>query len=169
MEDEMKQPVISRPEFPEGYLPKEPEAFLTWAHVEQKLGGALHYWLCSVRPDGRPHVVPRWGVWVDGKLYYDGSPETRHARNIAENDQVNLHLESGEEVVIMEGVAGAILKPPTSLAAKVALAYAAKYAARGYAPQPDQWDDGGLYAFTPHKVLAWTEFNRDPTRFVLEP
>lgn len=112
--------------------------------------------------------MPRWGVWVDDKLYYDGSPETRHARNIVENDHVNLHLESGEDVVIMDGIAGAICKPPAGLAEKVALAYALKYGARGYTPQPDQWDDGGLYAFTPHKVLAWTAFNRDPTRFVLE-
>ena len=39
----MKQPVISRPEFPEGYLPEKPEAFLTWADVEQKMSNALHY------------------------------------------------------------------------------------------------------------------------------
>jgi hypothetical protein len=85
---------IIRPTFPEGYV-LDPKALLTWAHVVQRLTEARHYWLCSVRPDGRPHVAPRWAVWIEDRLYYDGSPETRHARNIAANPRVALHLESG--------------------------------------------------------------------------
>jgi len=50
----------------------------------QRLDEAKNYWLCSVPPDGRPHVIPKWAVWVDDKIYYDGSPQTRHAKNIAE-------------------------------------------------------------------------------------
>ena len=33
-----------------------------------------------VRPDGTPHSVPRWGVWLDGRFWYDGAPTTRHTR-----------------------------------------------------------------------------------------
>ena len=87
----MKEPIITRPHFPDGYVP-DPKAFLTWSHVEQKLAGARNYWLCTVRPNGRPHSIPKWGVWVEDRLYFDGSPETRHARNIARNPYISLHL-----------------------------------------------------------------------------
>jgi nitroimidazol reductase NimA-like FMN-containing flavoprotein (pyridoxamine 5'-phosphate oxidase superfamily) len=163
----MADPKISRPHFPKGYL-ENPKALLPWSHVEQRLSDALHYWLCTVRPDGRPHAVPKWAVYVDAKIYFDGSPETRHARNIAQNPQVVLHLESGEDVIIVEGTAKEYGKPAAELALQIAQAYAQKYADRGYAPEPDQWDEGGLFEITPHTVIAWTQFTDDPTRFTLE-
>jgi hypothetical protein len=163
----MADPKISRPHFPKGYL-ENPKALLPWSHVEQRLSDALHYWLCTVRPDGRPHAVPKWAVYVDAKIFFDGSPETRHARNIAQNSQVALHLESGEDVIIVEGTAKEYGKPAAELALQIAQAYAQKYADRGYAPEPEQWDEGGLFEITPHTVIAWTQFTEDPTRFTLE-
>jgi Pyridoxamine 5'-phosphate oxidase len=163
----MNQPRITRPRFPKGYV-ENPQAFLPWSHVQQRLLEAKNYWLCSVRPNGQPHVVPKWGVWVNDKFYFDGSPDTRHARNIALNSSVSLHLESGDDVVILEGLAQALHKPSSDLAVKVARAYSAKYAALGYTPAPDQWDNGGLFEITVQMALAWTKFTDDPTRFVFE-
>ena len=77
-------PKISRPKLPKGYVDK-PISEVSWEHVEERLTASINYWLCTVYPDGRPHVVPRWGAFLDGKLYYDGSPETRHARNLEKN------------------------------------------------------------------------------------
>jgi len=163
----MELPKITRPQFPQGYV-DNPSASLTWAYVVKRLSESKNYWLCSVRPNGRPHAIPRWGVFVDGKFYYDGSPETRHARNILENPFVALHLESGDEAVIAEGTCAAAGKPSAALAQKLAAAYCAKYEQFGYAPASDQWDQEGLYVFTPRKVLAWTKFMEDPTKFVLD-
>ena len=163
----MENPKVSLPHFPPGYI-TNPKTLLPWSQVEQRLAEAKNYWLCSVRPDGRPHAVPRWGVYVNGKIYYDGSPQTRHARNIMENPQVVVHLESGDQAVIVEGRAKAAPQPTPELGQKLAAAYAAKYAP-GYTPAPDSWDTGGLYQVTPRKVLAWTSFVDDPTRFVFEP
>lgn len=160
----MTKPQISRPGFPPGYV-EDPQAWMTWEMVEEKLVMAVHYWLCTVRPDGRPHAIPKWGVWVGGKFYCDGSPETRHARNLASNPHTALHLESGAEVVIVEGECRALSAPERPLAQRVAAAYTAKYSDLGYAPAPDQWDEGGLFALTPRKALAWTSFTDDPTRF----
>jgi hypothetical protein len=28
------------------------------------------YWLATVRPDGRPHVMPILAVWVNGMLFF---------------------------------------------------------------------------------------------------
>ena len=163
----MKAPSVMRPTFPEGYV-EHPTGMLTWEHVVPRLVEAQSYWLCSVRPDGRPHAIPKWGVWVAGKLYFDGSAKTRHARNIAQNPQVVVHLESGDEVVIVEGHCKALGKPAPALADQVAQEYRRKYAAHGYAPQATQWDAGGLYAVTPCTVLAWTNFADDPTKFVFD-
>ena len=163
----MNQPQITRPHFPAGYV-DNPKTLVPWSHVEQRLTGAKNYWLCSTRPNGQPHAVPKWAVWVEDKIYFDGSPETRHARNIARNPQAAVHLESGDYVIIVEGEAQALSKPSPELAQKVADAYATKYAALGYAPKPDQWDNGGLFEITPRTVLAWTQFTEDPTKFVLK-
>ena len=164
----MAKPKATRPHFPPGYVDR-PSGHVAWEWVEQRLEQAVHYWLCTVRPDGRPHAVPKWAVWVDGSIYFDGSPETLHARNLARNPEVVVHLESGEQAVMVEGQARAFGRPGAGLAARLAAAYRGKYAALGYAPQPDQWDDGGLFEILPRVILAWTKFSEDPTKFVLEP
>jgi len=163
----MEPPKISRPKFPRGYV-DHPVSEVPWEYVEKRLIESIHYWLCSVYPDGRPHVIPRWGVFLDRKFYYDGSPETRHARNLETNPNVTLHLESGSDVAIMEGVSQPASKPAPELAERLAAAYCLKYESEGYAPKPDQWDEGGLYVFTPRKCLAWTKFFENPTKFSFE-
>jgi nitroimidazol reductase NimA-like FMN-containing flavoprotein (pyridoxamine 5'-phosphate oxidase superfamily) len=163
----MTGPKVSRPQFPPGYL-ENPKGLLPWSHVERRLTEALHYWLCTVRPNGRPHAVPKWAVYVQEKIYFDGSSETRHARNIAHNPNVVLHLESGEDVIIVEGVAKETGKPAAELAEQIARGYAQKYASWGYTPASSQWDEGGLFEIKPHTVIAWTQFTEDPTRFSLE-
>ena len=160
----MPTPQVTRPHFPKGYV-DNPKSLLAWEQVEQKLAEARHYWLCSVRPNGRPHAIPTWAVWVNGHIYFDGSPETRHARNIARNPCVSVHLESGEKVVIVEGTAKEV-QPSSDLATAIAREYAAKYATLGYAPEPHSWDAGGLFEIKPHTVMAWNNFAEDPTKFV---
>ncbi len=163
----MKTPRVSRPVFPPGYV-DHPTGEVPWEHVARKLTESKHYWLCTTRPDGRPHVVPRWCVYVDGLIYYDGSPETRHAQNIARNPYVALHLEDGEKAIILEGTSAPAGRPERELALRLSAAYKEKYAANGYAPEPDQWDEGGLYVFTPRQCIAWTVFTENPTKFIFD-
>lgn len=85
--------MTGRPLVPEGYG-VEPEG-VEWASVESRLVEALHYWKATTRPNGSPHVVPRWGVWLDNSFWYDGSLETRHAINLRSNAATTLHLEDG--------------------------------------------------------------------------
>ena len=163
----MKPIKISRPKFPPGYV-DDPKSEVSWEYVAQQLTDAKNYWLCSVRPNGNPHCVPRWAVYLDGRIYYDGSPETLHARNIMKNPHVSLHLESGDKAIILEGSSQPAEKPSAELARKLSDAYKAKYTQHGYAPEPDQWDEGGLYVFTPRQCLAWTVFFENPTKFLFE-
>lgn len=161
-------PRPDRPEFPDGYgLPETTDGLLPWSDVEPKLVSAKHYWLSSVRPDGRPHSVPRWGVWLDGRFYYDGAPTTRHTRNVEANPHVTLTLESGTDVVIVEGTSMAARAEAEGLGARLAQAFA-KYHGDGYEPEADAWsgeDGGGLRVIVPDRVLAWTSFPTDCTRF----
>ncbi|QUR69953.1 pyridoxamine 5'-phosphate oxidase family protein [Mycobacterium spongiae] len=158
----------ARPTMPDGYgLPRTEEGLLRWDEVEQRLRASLHYWLATVRPDGTPHCVPRWGVWLDGRFYYDGAPTTRHVRNLHHNPACTLTLESATEVVIVEGVSAATRADPADLGARLATAFS-KYHP-DYAPGPDSWADaegGGLRLITPKRALAWFQFPKDCTRFV---
>ena len=163
----MKPTKISRPKFPPGYVDK-PTSEVSWDYIVQQLTESKNYWMCSVRPDGRPHCVPRWAVYLDSKIYYDGSPETRHARNIVENPHVSLHLESGEKAIILEGISQPAEKPSLEFAQRLSEAINTKYSEDGYAPEPDQWDEGGLYVFTPRQCIAWTVFFENPTKFIFE-
>jgi hypothetical protein len=154
---------------PEGYgVPASGDGLLDWSAVEARLVSSPQYWMATTRPDGRPHVVPRWGVWVDGRLWYDGAPTTVHACNLAHNPACTLHLEDGWKAVVVDGASRPAAPPGVDLGARLAASFADKYADRGYAPEPDAWegpDAGGLVVFTPAKAVAWFDFPNDVTRF----
>jgi len=165
----MTLPTADRPTLPDGYgIPATDEGLLAWDAVEPRLRDARVYWMATTRPDGRPHVVPRWGVWIDGRLLYDGAPTTRHARNLAANPACALHLEDGTSPVILEGTSGPTTSPRPELGRRLSEEFARKYAADGYTPAADAWegeDAGGLCAFVPRTGLSWTAFPTDATRF----
>lgn len=160
---------VDRPHMPDGYgVPDSADGLLGWKHVETRLRAATEYWLATTRPDSRPHVVPRWGVWLDERFWYDGSPQTRHARNLRTNAACVLHLESGTDVVILEGQAAPSAPVTGALARRLSEAFTAKYGDHGYAPAPDAWSGehaGGMMVFAPVSALAWSQFPTDVTRF----
>jgi hypothetical protein len=160
---------VDRPRMPEGYgVPEGTEGIRSWREVESQLIESLHFWLSSTRPDGRPHVVPRWGVWLDGRFWYDGSPDTIHARNVRANPACSLNLESGADVVIVEGTSRPSAPIEGELGVRLSDAFVRKYGIRGYAPEPDAWsgaEAGGMYVLTPSKAMAWRDFPVDVTRF----
>jgi len=152
---------------PEGYGVEDAETFVEWHDVERRLRDSLHYWLSTTRANGSPHVVPRWGVWLDGCFWYDGSPETLHVRNLDLNPACVIHLESCHEVVIVEGESVRPMPIEGELGERLAGEYARKYGEQ-YSPEPDSWSDpiaGGMRVVQPEKVLAWTDFPKDLTRY----
>ncbi len=162
------EPQQSRPVMPPGYgVPESDEGMLDWNWAVERLETARNYWFSTTRPDGRPHVMPAWAVWLDGELYFEGSPLTRRARNLALNPAVAVHLESGDEAVILEGEAREVGKPDRALAERLAAGFTAKYAATtyNYRPSPEQWDRGGLWAMRPRTAFGWSEFPTTVTRW----
>jgi len=80
---------------------------------------------------------------------------------------VSVHLESGDEVVILEGRAEDAAAPGRPLAERLAAAFTAKYGDTRweYRPTPEQWDRGGLWVLQPLVAFGWSEFPRDVTRW----
>ena len=155
-------PIVSRPKIPTEYgIPKNNKGLLPWSHVTDRLSQALHYWICTVGPDRRPHVTPVDGVWLNDRLYIGGSPQTRRHRNLIANPAVSVHLDSSDDVVILQGEAQ-LQTPDHELAVQLSKASAAKY---GYAPKPEDYETSGVHVFRPHTVFAWKQFPKDVTRW----
>ena len=109
------QPVASRPEMAEyGLLPAEAgRGLLSWAWAVERLTAAHTYWFSTTRPDGRPHLMPIWGIWIEESLAFSTAGSSRKARNLARSPACAVALLAGEESIIVEGVA-------TSVTAKTA-------------------------------------------------
>jgi Pyridoxamine 5'-phosphate oxidase len=137
-----------------------PNKLLDWASVEQRLIDSPHYWLATVCRDGRPHVVPVDGMWLDGGCYFGGDAATVHIRNLRRDGRATLHLEDGESAVIVEGTAKWVT-PSETVARRLAAAAESKY---GY-PQSAAEYLTGVWRLQPAKVLAWTLLYVDATRF----
>jgi len=73
--------------------------------VEQRLQTEQNLWLATVRPDGSPHLVPIWFVWVDGKIYLCTGGNSVKVRNLMQNPHVSIALEDGVHPLVIEGLA----------------------------------------------------------------
>ncbi len=134
---------------------------LPWVWASERLASTGNYWVVTARPDGRPHAVPVWGVWLDETFYFGTDRESRKARNLAAGSGLVVHLESGDEVVILEGAAEKVTE--ASRLDRFADAYEAKY---GFRP-----DTTGAvvvtYVLRPRAAYGWLErdFVKSATRF----
>ena len=141
---------------------------MSWDWVDGQMAKSRNYWIASTRPDGRPHAAPVWGVWIDGALYFSSDAGSRKARNLAANPEVVVHLESGDDCVILEGRVVSMADREELLALGVGKAYSSKYA------PIDPFENGGMFgswfALHPRTVLAWLEkdFPNTATRWNFE-
>jgi hypothetical protein len=134
---------------------------IPWSRAEQQLEAAVggmdaHFFLATVRPDGRPHVAGVGALWVDGKFYIVSGPGTRKSRNLAERADCVISVNLPDLDVVVEGTAMKVTDEPTlqRLAERYAAqgwpatvkdgAFTAPYSAPSAGPPP--WY---LYEFTP--------------------
>jgi nitroimidazol reductase NimA-like FMN-containing flavoprotein (pyridoxamine 5'-phosphate oxidase superfamily) len=107
-----------------------------WAQARAGLAEADVYWLSTVRPDGRPHVTPLIGIWLDGALYFCTGPAERKAKNLAQNPHCILttgrNSLDGLDLVV-EGEAAKVVDEAEL--ARVADTYESKYGRRFTAPE----------------------------------
>ena len=130
-----------------------PDNVLSWAEVAVRLAAARNYWLCTTMPSGAPHTAPVWGVVTGQTLYLYSERRTVKARNLATDPRVVVHLESGDDVVIVRGTAQDTGTP--AQVPDVVAALSAKYTREGdrqYLPDADP-DFDVVYAIRPQSAM----------------
>jgi hypothetical protein len=160
-----------RPLMPQGYGLGSGPGPMSPAAVVEQLTAARSYWVCTTRADGRPHAMPVWGLWLGapgdvlgGSLAFSTDPTSLKARNLLRDPRIVIHLESGDDVVLLEGRARTLdVTADAALVASFVTEYDKKYSVK-VEPGPEF----GLYALTPDVVLAWQEvdFPNTATRWV---
>ena len=151
----MSEPRASRASFPGYGISEDAEGLLPWSWAEARLTASRNYWIVTASPERGPHAMPVWGLWHDGGLVFSSGASSRKARNLAADPRVVVHLESGDEAVILEG--GAVQIEPTQ---ELLGEYAAKY-------QPVDPKIGHWYFVRPRRAYAFREqdYPQSATRF----
>lgn len=119
------------------------EPALAWSWVDDQLAAAGTYWTVG-RGGSHPHPRPVWGIWSGQLLHLSiGSPVI--SRMIVSDPDVTVHLDSGVDVVIVEGQATGHTE-----AQELYDAYNARY---DWNYSTDEY--GPLITIVPSAVLAW--------------
>jgi nitroimidazol reductase NimA-like FMN-containing flavoprotein (pyridoxamine 5'-phosphate oxidase superfamily) len=138
------------------------KGLLPWTWVTERLIKAHTYWVATTCPDGSPHVMPVWSVWLDDALCFSTGSNSRKARNLAENPRCVITCELDQDQIIVEGVA----QPNTG-------SESSRRFAEAYGPKYD-WDTEGfnepVYVVRPVVVFGFTTagggFTGTATRWV---
>jgi hypothetical protein len=128
---------------------------MTWAEIAERLSAPRQYWLNTTTPSGVPHATPVWGVVTEETLCFYSRRSTVKARNLAADPRAVVHLESGEEVMIVRGLLDDLGTPAE--VQYVVAALAVKYTRpedQQYLPSNDPAFDV-VYALRPQSAMAW--------------
>lgn len=116
---------------------------LAWSWVDAELANAGTYWVVA-HGGGHPHPRPVWGVWQSDELHLSiGSPVIGQLLGV--DRRVTVHLDSGLDVVIVEGADGG-----STEAGDLYEAYNSKYD-WNYTTE----EYGPLTTIVPTSVLGW--------------
>jgi nitroimidazol reductase NimA-like FMN-containing flavoprotein (pyridoxamine 5'-phosphate oxidase superfamily) len=132
-------------------------AALPWKDAEQRLLNAGVFWISTVRPDGRPHVVPLIAVWLDGALYFSTSEGEQKVTNLATNSRVSIttggnSFSPGLDIVV-EGEATIV--SDDAKRRRVADEFVAKYGEGWRFPQEARGGKILVFEVTPTKAFGF--------------
>jgi PPOX class probable F420-dependent enzyme len=155
------EPAASRPYMP-GYgiaRSHDGRGLLPWSWAEQQLGGAYRYWVVTVAPDGAPHAMPVWAVWLERSLWFSTGGRSRKARNLRREPRCTVHTD-GEDPVVVEGIAELVAD-----AADVDRMI--EHYGRKYPDLPPDTERNPIVRVRPRKVIGLIEreFSTSPTRW----
>jgi nitroimidazol reductase NimA-like FMN-containing flavoprotein (pyridoxamine 5'-phosphate oxidase superfamily) len=162
----MSAPIGDRPFMPGyGLLPADQGAgLLPWSWAEERLVASRNYWVATAWPDGRPHVMPVWGMWQEGAFWFSSSNGSRKARNLNGDSRCVVTTEDPDNPVVVEGRA-TLVADPGSLA-KVLAWENAKYST-DYTLEMLDPKDNSCFRVDPTWAFAIRqgEFTGSPTRW----
>ena len=161
--DRSSGPRATRPYMP-GYGVVDAQSgkgLLPWNWAVELLTNARNYWFATTRPDGRPHAMPVWGVWLVNRFYFSTGGQSRKAKNISSNPRCVVGMDRDLDAVVVEGLAG--LAAGEKLRQQFIDAYASKY----------DWDMAGfeepIFVVRPLVVFGFAEgLEETATRWIFE-
>ncbi len=147
-------------------LKRGKKGMVSWSWASKSLASAHNYWVATSRRDGMVHAAPVWGLWLEGSFFFSTDPMSRKGRDLSGNPSIVVHSESGNDVVIIEGVAERV-KSRSSLLAPLADLYEKKYRFRVDFSNPSYT----VYAVRPRAAYAWSEkdFPQSATKWSFGP
>ncbi len=153
------EPKAGRPHMPGYGIPKGRKGLLPWKWAEQRLKKSHNYWITTTGPDGSPHTMVVWGIWIDGSFYFSTGKGSRKARNLAQNPRCVVATERADEAVIVEGEAELTKDSP-------AIKFFSQYEKK-YKWDMSQMQDEPIYRVTPRKAFGLYEkkFQASATRW----
>jgi Pyridoxamine 5'-phosphate oxidase len=86
---------------------------LDWSAAQGRFRKGGWFWLSTVMPDGRPHVMPCFAAWADGSFFVASKSTTRKSRNLDAGGHCVLTTDAGDAHLIVEGVAKRVLDRAT--------------------------------------------------------
>jgi hypothetical protein len=98
-----KPPRATRPTVPGYQFSPKKKGLLPWNWASDRLTRSRQYWIATTRPDGAPHLMIIWGVWLDGTFWFSTGPGSRKARNLSENSRCSIGTDNAAEAVVLEG------------------------------------------------------------------
>lgn len=159
-----KPPPSTRPHMPGyGIQPThEGVGLLPWSFLSERMAHSRNYWVSTASPHSRPHAAPVWGVWHQERFYFSTGATSRKGRNLHANPHIVVHLESGDEAIILEGEVEEL--PAGELFDQVDAAYHHKYQVHLTTQDP-------VFALRPRVAYAWREhdFPGSATRWQFQP
>jgi PPOX class probable F420-dependent enzyme len=117
--------------------------------VLDRLARERHVWLCTVRPNGTPHVTPVWFVYLADTWWVGSSERNLKTRNIVAEPRVTLALADADAPVVAEGRA---LVHRRDFPDDVVLYFAQKYQGWDVA---EVWETGGARVLLEIPVTRW--------------
>lgn len=168
--EEDRSPQAERPHMP-GYGilgPGEGTGLLPWAWAEERLAASHDYWLATVWPDGRPHLMPVWGVWDDGALWFSSANGSRKVANLRADPHCTLATDDALEPVVVAGTAEVAADGPTleRMLGRENAKYGTSYGLDMVDPASNTW-----FCLRPEWAFGLTEadFTGSPTRWRFPP
>lgn len=140
-------------------VPDDLDGVLPWSWAEERLESCRNYWIATASADGRPHLMPVWGIWLAEReqFMFSCAEGAKKARNLRDNARVSVAVDDSVEVVVLEGAA---TETRTTEIVDLVRRWAAKYGT-------DSADAAGEPDGATEEQLA--EFLADTTAFLVDP
>jgi nitroimidazol reductase NimA-like FMN-containing flavoprotein (pyridoxamine 5'-phosphate oxidase superfamily) len=131
--------------------------------VRRMFGGLPVVSVATVGPDGAPHVVPLWFVWLEDALYASCRQGSRTWRNATGDPRVSITIDLGRSWtelagIVLEGVAELLPAEHPSIRVPISSwheKYRSLLAGEGFARFTEQVTALGFLRVEPTRLSAW--------------